>query len=892
MTDNGSSQSPLPFTPNLSSRHSEGYPAFSDTSFDRDGMSMSTKRSNSLRYSYASTLHDLAIEGGIEQANRIFLAKPWLRGSIIASSSTAAGGSGAQEFLNPPPLASGAGDAEGDMRRLSFASPPALAPPIDFASSPNGHGLRHAKKTLGSDLPHAQAASPGPIDFTASPEPSPAISDEGQSLLDPQAQAPPTDASSQGWGLGFVNNWFGTAPVPVAESDSAATDLPRSTTLAQFDDAPNDPSLDEDAEGESDPEFDTETEQDFHDAGEGVGLTNTNDLNPPVLSTVTGNELQTEATTEIDTQAVTRPESSALPITPDLELTRSTSIEPGNTSIDSLSSNPYPQPPYSTHSITSYHQPLLAAATAKVNLNLSSVPSPTSRGMVEYQNHEIRSARGSCHSSDSCSSPSTSSVPATGRRGSRPSLTPIITGLTTVEEPTEYENREEMELKVRNPSPSQLEEEITPTGTETKVDQGGNTELIKNLRDERFSSAFKLAQSLNIPTPTIKSPVRTSSINPNLHTSVLSLLSPTQDEMEEDMIQSRSNHSYSQDLSDDAELTMMGGGGALLPVRARPRSASVSTSISARGSMVSPGPMSPSGSGSARLAVPSARSLRRPSLIELRTQSSRNTLSSISELNVGPRLMGHSGTAYSISEGSEHLVEVDGESEYDLESPSELPYSPGFSNSSISLSPSSPGPTGRLSRLAPPSPSLDSLRPPSMSDSRSQFTMSMSELGLGRERPTSKYQAYQAHQIEMSRRANARVAAKMAGATPKELKALEVAQRSPCPEEKGETIIIPKPSMVACAFFFIGILGPWFWIIGGWWPLGHSSEIKHANEEAGDGESIMLDYSGAENSWRGWKWTYHPDPWVKRNRRAAAIAIPLLVIGGVTAAIVVALTMG
>jgi hypothetical protein len=55
---------------------------------------------------------------------------------------------------------------------------------------------------------------------------------------------------------------------------------------------------------------------------------------------------------------------------------------------------------------------------------------------------------------------------------------------------------------------------------------------------------------------------------------------------------------------------------------------------------------------------------------------------------------------------------------------------------------------------------------------------------------------------------------------------------------------------------------------------------------------LELDFSGAERSWRGWKWTYHPDPWVKRNRRAAAIAIPLLVIGGVAAAIVVALTMG
>jgi len=237
-----------------------------------------------------------------------------------------------------------------------------------------------------------------------------------------------------------------------------------------------------------------------------------------------------------------------------------------------------------------------------------------------------------------------------------------------------------------------------------------------------------------------------------------------------------------------------------------------------------------------------------------------------------------SGTAYSISGESERLADLEheGGSEYDLDSPSELPYSPGFSESDLSLTPSSPG--GSY------------LRPPSISDSYSNFT-SIS----GRERPTSRYQIYQAQQAEKSRKANAIVAAKMAGATPKELKALSMAQRSPNPDiEKADSIILPRPSTAAAVLFFIGFLGPWFWIIGGWWPLGHSSEIRQANQdqnEMDEGASVVLDFSGAEKCWRGWKWTYHPDPWVKRNRRAAAVCIPLLVLGGVVAAVVVALLL-
>jgi hypothetical protein len=70
-----------------------------------------------------------------------------------------------------------------------------------------------------------------------------------------------------------------------------------------------------------------------------------------------------------------------------------------------------------------------------------------------------------------------------------------------------------------------------------------------------------------------------------------------------------------------------------------------------------------------------------------------------------------------------------------------------------------------------------------------------------------------------------------------------------------------------------------------------SRPIPDEEQDVGEQGSVMLDFSGAENSIRGWKWTYHPDPWVKCNRRAAAIVIPLLVLGGVGAAVAVALVL-
>jgi hypothetical protein len=129
----------------------------------------------------------------------------------------------------------------------------------------------------------------------------------------------------------------------------------------------------------------------------------------------------------------------------------------------------------------------------------------------------------------------------------------------------------------------------------------------------------------------------------------------------------------------------------------------------------------------------------------------------------------------------------------------------------------------------------------------------------------------------------------MSGATPKELKELVKAQRSPNIDIDDQTIA-PPPSKAAAVLFFLGFFGPWFWIFGGWMPMSSSAHKDEQHEmESGPEMELELDFSGAERSWRGWKWTYHPDPWVKRNRRAAAIVIPLLVLGGVGAAVAVAL---
>lgn len=68
-------------------------------------------------------------------------------------------------------------------------------------------------------------------------------------------------------------------------------------------------------------------------------------------------------------------------------------------------------------------------------------------------------------------------------------------------------------------------------------------------------------------------------------------------------------------------------------------------------------------------------------------------------------------------------------------------------------------------------------------------------------------------------------------------------------------------------------------------PLGQSAEVRKD-------EDASLDFTAADHLPRWWRWTYHPDPWVKRNRRAAAVGVPVLVVGGVAAAVAIALVLG
>jgi hypothetical protein len=811
--------SPLPFTPHLPQRHSEGSSVNHDTSFaysDDTG-----RRSNSMRYSYASTLHDLAAEGGIEQANRIFLAKPWLRGSIVAAG-------GQEEFLS----GSNVDYPRGDNRHLSLGDgpPPFLASPIvitndsSLENQDSQQTLRKAKRV---------------IDFTKTPEPSPPITEAGGHEEAPAAK----EDEATGWGLGFMGGWFGSESAPTAPAP--AEEMTRSTTVAQFDDAPNDDSL-VDAEGESDPEYETGDEEGpgpvFRKEGDGVGTNiNTNTASPPVSDLPYDSpDMEEQDMEEARPESMVMPqllvEEEYNPQSPPLEVvnkgedeTRLTAGEEGN---DSPSLNHYQLPTSSTPSITSY--PLPTPLSVRPQMAVITTP-----------NAEIQSARGSCHSSDSCSSPSAN----TKRRGSRPSLTPIVTGDPLMLGPVQEE-------PVKTP---EMDGEI-----------GEN--LVKNLRDERFSNAFILAQSLNVPTPSIKSPTRTSSIN------VLSMLSPTtptlQEELNENENPSTSNHYSSLGLLDEGDMTMsMSMMGAPAPIP-RARSMSITTTSSN-------GLLSPTSTSNGRLAPPRRGSVNgnsagtpiptlthRPSLIPLR---------SISELGLDPPF----DTAQSTSGVSENLDDEEGDyfdSRSDLGAPNS-PFESRFSISNSSLA--SPSLNTRRSLLA--QSSLDSL-PPMMRGGDSQFSLN------SRERPTSKYQAYQLQQLEISRRANARVAAKMSGATPKELKELVKTQRNPN-IEFDEKSIAPPPSKAAAVLFFLGFLGPWFWIFGGWMPMNSQNKDAQHEMESGGSPEVELDFSGAERSIRGWRWTYHPDPWVCRNRRAAAVVIPLLVLGGIGAAIAIALVV-
>lgn len=976
-SDNGSS----PYTPNLSSRHSDNYPAYASSAYGKDkddsasSIDTSTRRSQSVRYSYASTLHDLALDGGIEQANRIFLAKPWLRASIVSTTGAGDGVFGSNYHAKPsgpsPSYEPGQGQGypAGDIRRLSLASSP---PPFGSSPAVTATGLTLAspitlqRAEIGQDHDQSDAQAFPPLrkvtrtvdgashktagsdDKTIVDEANLGSNAETAAEAQLEAQARPHSSATSGWGLGFVSDWFGSAgadggagsaetsaKAPAANSTAtplshASAPFPRSTTVAQFDDAPNDDSLvDVDAEGETDDgqydyasegEDEYEPGQVFHERRGGGEVSDPNpnpDTDPYIQAQTQAYAMPTEpmgeaAEAETQTQTQTRPESTILPSghdSPRAKATAKSSAFEGDTSVDSVassnlnpslgpdrsqsttdinidinaspSSNPSQPLICSTHSITSY-QPTLVHLPTNIGLGLGLTASnadqahqvlghPEAQTAVIEEEELLSSRAGSCRSSASCSSPSKRTKRASSASTStstKPVLAPIQTTLARLEGDS-------------LPNPSLRHDSQTVARDDT---------LKVHLSDERFSNAYKLAQSIRVPTPSIRSPTRQSSINvlSTLFSPTLTSTSPTGDTPDMEI----SSRWFSQDSSEDAEL-MMGAVSAPSP--------SPSTSVSARTSPTTftrplgpartrssstsivafPAQVTPNSPATSTASLP--KSMRRPSRPNL-LDTRAHTLSSISELELraagagagaGGNALAPSDTLNSISGGSEVLSDLNGNTGVDD------PLSASLSDLSMSA---------RRSRLG--QASLDSLpsylRPPSISDS-----IDSSSIGGRR---NSNYQAYQQRHIERNRRANARVAAKMAGASAKELKQLQQQQHqsmvlgngspNPAQMESQSIMIMPEPSRAACVLFFLGfVLGPWFWIFGGWMPLGHSSEIKKDEETS-------LDFTAADHLPRGWRWTYHPDPWVKRNRRAAAIVIPIMVVGGVAAAIAVAVVFG
>jgi len=126
--------------------------------------SASTRRSRSIRYSYASTLHDLALDGGLQQGAKLMSDKAWLR---MSKSRTPWGG----DFGTPP-----------THQPFTPPEPPPLESSIVLDTAPPQRTLRKYKTTI------AGSRSPAALDNT------------------------PTAGPSRGWGLGFVGSWWDKTP--------------------------------------------------------------------------------------------------------------------------------------------------------------------------------------------------------------------------------------------------------------------------------------------------------------------------------------------------------------------------------------------------------------------------------------------------------------------------------------------------------------------------------------------------------------------------------------------------------------------------------------------------------------------------------------------------------
>lgn len=765
--------------------------------------SVSTATRQSVRYSYASTLHDLAMDGGIQQANKLMSEKPWLKGSMRMS---VISGSPYNDF-NPRPLSVASYDP-------SLQDRPSLESTADIDT---GHVLRKAKGTV---VRPATSTSP----LTAAPPP----------LMADSAQPAPKSSSSA-WSLGLGNWWKGSK-----SEEGGSPSVGEHSDEDQFEDAQDGP--------------------DFHIGEDGTGQAK-------AVSVSSSSTSQEEASLEpqAQVQQVTLTPTRVLGLAPMLD---SAVVTPTKTTSNlvqnddqtaataSPSSSPCLPPTWPTHSITSF---------------TPTVTTPTNHDRIREEQavvEETQSGEGevSSHSSENSSSPS--------KRTStqRPKLNIDI-------------NIQRATLLLENVDLTQ--QSVIEDNSPLTPGSGQDEEQVNtNMSDPRFSAAYVLAQSLTLPSPTIRSPPPRASSTLFTQQSMQSLrsLSPTIPAVSG--TGSRSVRSSSLACSESgADMEMMAEmtGTTSFSRPAIQTRVSMSSLPSATSRALSPSPSPILGQPRRMTASPSLLSpcLATPTDSVLLTEPRRGSVSAQSPtITPSIRFHNHDKDAHHSDTVQSSLAEFEfGPNANTSGTGQRLSVKPSLT---IEIDPYAVGSVDELS-----SPSVSDLTPDMRSLRSSSFIYDPSAPRM------SKYQQHQQATLERSRRANARVAARMSG-LPKEKSRDRRASRLAPP------VVEPPKSQVAVAFFILGFLGPWFWILGGWLPLHASSgsaSTDPATAEEGEAgtttrekgpeteTATMLDFSPKAKLPNGLRWTYHPDPWMRRCRVATAVVAPVMLLGGIGAAV-------
>ncbi|WVQ95746.1 hypothetical protein IAU59_002845 [Kwoniella sp. CBS 9459] len=164
-------------------------PVMDETSSTRSYSDQSHTSSNPFRYSYASSLHDLAYEGGLQAGNQLMSEKAWLRTPLFDQGTYFDAHSPSAPFplgtLQRPPRVPSPELSSASKSSESFAEGACAPSPHPPASRP----LRHYK----TDISSARA---GP-ELVRSTVPDTAHRVEGA----------PSPAPTN-WGLGFLGNWL------------------------------------------------------------------------------------------------------------------------------------------------------------------------------------------------------------------------------------------------------------------------------------------------------------------------------------------------------------------------------------------------------------------------------------------------------------------------------------------------------------------------------------------------------------------------------------------------------------------------------------------------------------------------------------------------------------